>query len=140
MQLPPSLAFDEPVVKRFFELVRDLYNGVVVCEPRHATWFSPAVDSLLETYAVARLAADPAPVPSAADPAGWSGVVYFRLHGSPRKYWSRYDEQFLETLATVISASVSADEVWCVFDNTASGAAAANACELSERLALMDAS
>jgi len=137
VQLPPSLAFDEPVVRRFFELVRELYNGVVVCEPRHATWFSPAVDSLLKKYAVARVAADPAPVPSAADPAGWPGVVYFRLHGSPRKYWSRYDDQFLEVLATAIAENISADEVWCVFDNTASGAAAENAWELSERLALM---
>jgi uncharacterized protein YecE (DUF72 family) len=102
VQLPPSLAFDEAVVRRFFELVRGLYNGIVVCEPRHATWFSPAVDSLLEMYAVARVAADPAPVAAAADPAGWPGVVYFRLHGSPRKYWSRYDEEFLATRATAI--------------------------------------
>jgi uncharacterized protein YecE (DUF72 family) len=140
VQLPPSLEFDEPVVTRFLELVRDLYNGVVVCEPRHATWFSSAVDSLLKKYTVARVAADPAPVPSAADPAGWSGVAYFRLHGSPRKYWSRYDEQFLVTLATTIRDTGSADEVWCVFDNTASGAAMENAWELSERLALMGTS
>ena len=139
VQLPPSLAFDEAVVRRFFELVRGLYNGIVVCEPRHATWFSPAVDSLLETYAVARVAADPAPVAAAADPAGWPGVVYFRLHGSPRKYWSRYDEEFLATRATAIRRIVSADEVWCVFDNTASGAAAENALQLSERLAIIGA-
>ena len=140
VQLPPSLEFDEPAVTRFFELVRSFYHGAVVCEPRHATWFSPAVDSLLETYAVARVAADPAPVAAAADPAGWPGVVYFRLHGSPRKYWSRYDEEFLATRATAIRSIVSADEVWCVFDNTASGAAAENALQLSERLAIIGAS
>jgi hypothetical protein len=31
-------------------------------------------------------------VPDATTPAGSSRVVYFRLHGSPRTYWSRYDE------------------------------------------------
>ena len=134
VQLPPSLQFDESIVTRFFELVRDLYHGAVVCEPRHATWFTPTVDALLTKYTVARVAADPATVPSSADPGAWSGVAYFRLHGSPRKYWSRYDEGFLATLATTIRQLVSADEVWCVFDNTASGAAAANALELSERL------
>jgi uncharacterized protein YecE (DUF72 family) len=134
VQLPPSLQFDESIVTRFFELVRDLYHGAVVCEPRHATWFTPTVDALLTKYAVARVAADPATVPSSAHPGAWSGVAYFRLHGSPRKYWSRYDEGFLATLATAIRQLVSADEVWCVFDNTASGAAAANALELSERL------
>jgi len=140
VQLSPSFAFDEVVVTRFFDLVRGLYNGAVVCEPRHPTWFSPVVDSLLETYTVARVAADPAPVPSAADPAGWPDIVYFRLHGSPRKYWSRYDEEFLSTCATAIRRSVSANEVWCVFDNTASGAASENAWSLSERLAIIGAS
>ena len=139
VQLPPSLEFDESIVMRFFELMRDLYHGAVVCEPRHATWFTPAVDSLLKKYAVARVAADPATVPSSADPGSWSGVSYFRLHGSPRKYWSRYDQAFLATLATAIRQLASADEVWCVFDNTASGAAAANAldclkgCDLRSR-------
>jgi uncharacterized protein YecE (DUF72 family) len=135
VQLPPSLELDRAVVARFFALVRDLYDGVVVCEPRHASWFSPEATSILERYGVARVAADPAAVPSAADPAGWPGVVYYRLHGSPRKYWSRYDEPFLRTLATAIRRIVSADEVWCVFDNTASGAAIENAWELSEQLA-----
>lgn len=26
-------------------------------------------------------------------PGGWSDIVYYRWHGSPRKYWSRYDAQ-----------------------------------------------
>jgi hypothetical protein len=63
-----------------------------------------------------------------------AGLAYFRLHGSPRKYWSPYPEEFLATLAASIGHVCAADEVWCVFDNTASGAAAANALELSERL------
>ena len=134
VQLPPSLDFDESSVTRFFELVRGLYRGALVCEPRHATWFTAAADSLLKAFAVARVAADPPPVPSAADPSPWSGIAYYRLHGSPRKYWSPYPEEFLATLAASIGHVGSADEVWCVFDNTASGAAAANALDLSERL------
>jgi uncharacterized protein YecE (DUF72 family) len=134
IQLPPSLVFDESVVTRFFELIRGLYLGAVVCEPRHATWFTPAADFLLKTFAVARAAADPPPVPSAYDPGAWPGIAYFRLHGSPRKYWSPYSEEFLAALTASIGQVRSADEVWCVFDNTASGAAAANALELSERL------
>ena len=134
VQLPPSLDLDETVVTKFFEHLRGLYRGAVVCEPRHATWFTPAADSLLKAFAVARVAADPPPVPSAALPGAWSGIAYFRLHGSPRKYWSPYPEEFLATLAASIGHVCAADEVWCVFDNTASGAAAANALELSERL------
>jgi uncharacterized protein YecE (DUF72 family) len=134
VQLPPSLQFDEAIVSKFFELVRSLDHGAMVCEPRHATWFTPAADSLLKAFAVSRVAADPSPVPSSSDPGAWPGIAYFRLHGSPRKYWSTYSEQFLVALTASIGHVGSADEVWCVFDNTASGAAAVNALELSERL------
>ena len=69
----------------------------------------------------------------AAGPAGWARVAYFRLHGSPRTYWSRYDENAIAALAATVGIS-TAEQVWCVFDNTASGAAIENAWELRERL------
>ena len=96
VQLPPSLSFDAASVTAFLDLVRDVYDGPVVCEPRHATWFSPQVSSILDQYRISRVAADPPPVPAAGVPAGWPGVAYFRLHGSPRKYWSRYDENYID--------------------------------------------
>jgi uncharacterized protein YecE (DUF72 family) len=134
VQLPPSFSFDPAVVTPFFDLLRALYEGSVVCEPRHATWFSPSVASLLDRYGISRVAADPPPVPEAAVPAGWPRVAYFRLHGSPRKYWSRYDDSFIATLAETLRSIPGAEDVWCVFDNTASGAAIENAWQLHERL------
>jgi uncharacterized protein YecE (DUF72 family) len=77
------------------------------------------------------VAADPAPAVHADVPAGWPGIVYFRLHGSPRKYWSKYDVLFMERLAERLRASPRCAAVWCVFDNTASGAAPENAAELN---------
>ena len=134
VQLPPSLSFDAFVATRFLDVVRRVYKGPMVCEPRHATWFSPAVALLLDQYGISRVAADPPPAPEAAAPAGWPRVAYFRLHGSPRKYWSRYDENDIATLAVTVRSISSAAEVWCVFDNTASGAAIENAWELRQRL------
>ncbi len=134
LQLPPSLSFDGAVVTAFLDGVRRVYDGPVVCEPRHATWFSPLVTSLLERYGISRVAADPPPVPDAITPAGWARVAYFRLHGAPRTYWSRYDENVIATLAATIGTISAAEQVWCVFDNTASGAAIENACELRERV------
>ena len=133
-QLPPSLAFDTRVASRFFELLRARFSGPVVCEPRHATWWSERAEALLVQYAVARAAADPAMTPDAALPGGWSGLVYYRLHGSPGKYWSSYAPDDIERLGRALrSASASAD-AWCVFDNTASGAALENAWTLRTRL------
>jgi uncharacterized protein YecE (DUF72 family) len=106
----------------------------MVCEPRHGTWFSPRVGSLLGRYRVSRVAADPPPVPDATSPAGWARIAYFWLHGSPRTYWSRYDETAIAALAATIGGLSSAEQIWCVFDNTASGAAIENALELRERV------
>jgi uncharacterized protein YecE (DUF72 family) len=132
MQLPPKFAFDGRVVARFLELLRARVDGDVVCEPRHASWFAPRAEALLREWRIARVAADP---PRAADgdrPGGWAGLRYWRLHGSPRVYWSRYEAEYLEGLAAEIRSSAA--PAWCIFDNTASGAAAANALELASRL------
>jgi uncharacterized protein YecE (DUF72 family) len=134
LQLPPSLSFDGPVVSAFFEMVRSVSDAPIVCEPRHATWFSPLVASLLESYQISRVAADPPPVAEAAAPAGSPRIAYFRLHGSPRTYWSRYDGNAITALAANVASVATAEQVWCVFDNTASGAAIENACELRDRL------
>jgi uncharacterized protein YecE (DUF72 family) len=133
-QLPPSLAFDGSVMTTFLKMVRNLYAGPLVCEPRHASWFSLAAASLLSEYGTSRVAADPPPVPEANHPAGNARLAYFRWHGSPRMYWSRYGEAALATLAMTVRDVTIAEEVWCVFDNTASGSAVENAWELSRRI------
>ncbi len=134
VQLPPSLAFDVDVVVPFFELVRALYSGPLVCEPRHATWFAADVNRLFADHTVSRVAADPPPVPADTEPAGWPRLVYFRLHGSPRTYWSRYTDDDIASMADRVSRVAANAAVWCVFDNTASGAAIENAWELREAL------
>ena len=134
IQLPPSLQFDASVISRFLDLVRASYTGSLVCEPRHATWFVPDVTTLLNKYQVSRVVADPQPVPEATLSARWPRLTYFRLHGSPRMYWSRYDASAIATLAATIRSILAAEELWCVFDNTASGAAIDNASQLWDRL------
>ena len=137
VQLPPSLQFDARVAGRFFGLLRRAYPGFVVCEPRHETWFSSTAEALLVRFEVARVAADPPPAPGADCPGGWGGIVYYRLHGAPRKYWSRYPRDDIDRLGRAVRAASAAADVWCVFDNTASGAALENAWELNELLGRM---
>jgi uncharacterized protein YecE (DUF72 family) len=106
----------------------------VVCEPRHATWFSAAASALLVSYRIARVAADPQSVMGAGRPGGWDGIVYFRLHGTPRKYWSRYSKRYIHALAKTLTGMSESADTWCIFDNTASGAAIENALELHRRI------
>jgi uncharacterized protein YecE (DUF72 family) len=135
VQLAPSLQFDEPVADAFFALLRDRWEGSVVVEPRHATWFSDEANGMLDAHRVGRVAADPPRVPGGDAPGGWSGIAYYRLHGSPRMYYSPYDGGYLAGVASRLASHQRAGiPSWCIFDNTASGAAAANALELTRLL------
>jgi uncharacterized protein YecE (DUF72 family) len=136
VQLPPSLPFDALVAGRFFEQVHARFSGAVVCEPRHLSWFTPEAERLMRDGGVARAAVDPAKWPSAAEPGGdQRRIRYFRWHGSPRIYWSLYDERWLAAQAQSLKALPKQAACWCVFDNTASGAALRNALELQAMLA-----
>jgi uncharacterized protein YecE (DUF72 family) len=134
VQLPPKLAFDEGLAQEFFTTLRELHPGPVVLEPRHATWFTAAVDRLLRSFEIARAAADP-PKGShlAARPGGWQGLHYWRLHGAPRTYYSDYGEPWLQTFADRLK-STPHQQTWVIFDNTALGHATSNAISLQEAL------
>jgi uncharacterized protein YecE (DUF72 family) len=134
VQLPAAHVFDARVVGRFFDLLRSVYDGAVVCEPRHASWLAASADALLVRSRVARVAADPARAPGLERPGGWCGLAYYRLHGSPQTYWSRYDARFIDAVATSLRALPASVDAWCIFDNTASGAAMENARDLQVRI------
>ena len=68
----------------------------------------------------------------AGEPGGWRGLVYYRLHGAPRVYFSDYPPERLAHYAERLRGSENA---WCIFDNTALGAATANARALGAILA-----
>lgn len=132
LQLPPSFAFKADLVAGFLEHLRDGFDGVVACEPRHSTWFTDEPDRLLAEYRVGRVAADPAVVPRAAEPGGCPTLRYYRLHGSPRMYYSAYTPERLAALVQRLSQG--SGTAWCIFDNTAEGAAAHDAMEVTKAL------
>lgn len=133
VQLPPSLAFDAGIAIDFLQVFRELADEPTAIEPRHISWFSDEADALLTGCRVARIGADPAKVVKAAEPGGWRGLTYMRLHGSPQTYVSTYDETYVETLTSALKCDPS-PEVWCMFDNTMLGGATANALALRRLL------
>jgi uncharacterized protein YecE (DUF72 family) len=132
VQLPPSLGFEAATAEQFFSALRERYAGNVACEPRHASWFGEAPDAVLCRYHVARVAADPVVSGGTAEPGGWPGLCYRRLHGSPIVYRSSYSSEELDALALRMRSATVPQ--WCIFDNTAAGAAAADALDLLARL------
>jgi len=130
LQLPPSESFNLDVAAKFFDHFRNKFTGAIVCEPRHLTWFSPQAEKLLIDFQIARAATDPAISPRASTPGGWNGVVYYRLHGAPKMYYSNYSDEFLSELNVKLHQTSEYSAVWCIFDNTAEFAATANALTL----------
>jgi uncharacterized protein YecE (DUF72 family) len=161
IQLPPSLEFDSRVARTFFGLLRQLHAGAVVCEPRHASWFTPRANDLLIEHHIGRVAADPVSLDVASEPGGWLGpgrsrrskstavnagrnsnteiesAVYYRLHGTPRKYWSVYTPEEIERWARGLLARPRGSQTWCIFDNTAGGGAIGNALQMVNRIRLL---
>ncbi|MCS3468564.1 uncharacterized protein YecE (DUF72 family) [Pseudomonas sp. JUb42] len=129
VQLPPSLAFDERLAEGFFDEMRQRFNGHIAVEPRHESWAHAA--PLLQQLKIAQVATDPSRISTDSRPAGWPGFRYWRLHGSPRVYYSAYGDEPLQNIAQQLMAAHSEGaQVWCIFDNTAAGAALGNALRL----------
>ncbi|KKC26392.1 DUF72 domain-containing protein [Sphingomonas sp. SRS2] len=127
VQLPPSLIFAEAAADAFLAELGSATGAALICEPRHPSWFSASADGLLRDHDVARVAADPAPVPDAGEPGGSASTCYLRLHGSPVIYRSSYDEERQRGYAAMIVRANARGAAWCIFDNTAGMAAIGDA-------------
>jgi len=115
-QLPPSLAFDSQKLDRASKTMRDADTGPIVIEVRHKSWASTEALDMLKSYAIERVLADPTPLWPAED--FDAPPKYLRLHGAPKVYYSGYTDEQLRSFSKIL-----APDSWCVFDNTASGAA-----------------
>lgn len=135
VQLPPSFVFDASVASSFFTELRSRFDGDVVFEPRHESWFTHEVEAMLIEHKVARVGADPARVPAAALPGGYEQIAYIRLHGAPRIYYSAYPVEWLEPISRTIAEKAALGiSTWCIFDNTALGAATTDAITVKSHL------
>lgn len=133
VQLPPKLSLQRRIANGFFRDLAKRTETPVVLEPRHASWFATGVGEWLAQRRISRVAADPARVKGAGRVGGWNKLAYYRWHGSPRTYYSEYDAAALAALRQRLERG-RARSTWCIFDNTASGAALGNALDLVELL------
>ncbi|MBF0679533.1 MAG: DUF72 domain-containing protein [Devosia sp.] len=132
VQLPPSLAFERARAAVFFTQLRQRIAGQVVIEPRHISWGLPDADAVLAQSDIGRVYADPQKLELRREPRNRS-FTYLRLHGAPRVYFSAYSPRDLGEYAEIMRAAQA--DIWCIFDNTASGAALRNGLDLRAMLA-----
>jgi uncharacterized protein YecE (DUF72 family) len=130
IQLPPGGVFASEHADEAFAKMRKLFDCMLACEARHPSWFGDDATALLQAHAVTRVVADPpkgqpgAHVPTTAE-------RYVRLHGNPRVYYSSYTDAYLDEIAEHLRLHEQTQHrTWVIFDNTASGAAMANALQV----------
>lgn len=130
VQLPPKGVFDPAVAADFLARLRARFPCMLALEARHPTWFGDDATALLRGHGVTRVLADPAagqPGPHVPTTA----AAYLRLHGAPRIYYSSYPPDFLQKVeARLARCAERGADAWCIFDNTASGAAVPNALDV----------
>ena len=127
-QLPPGLRFGARHVEQGLRAIRSAFGGAIVIEPRHPTWAGEAARALLRDLSLTRVLADP---PVIWDAASFPQAPrYIRLHGKPKVYYSSYSDREIAAFGAMLGPGG-----WCIFDNTASGAAIDNALTLLTDLA-----
>jgi uncharacterized protein YecE (DUF72 family) len=134
VQLPPSLVYDEAAATATFGQLRHASSAAIVCEARHPSWLGPEVDQVFRAAGVARVFADPPIDPLLQPVLAAKSFSYLRLHGQPRRYYSAYSSEYLAGLASRLRPARGGAGAWCIFDNTASGAAWPNALQLKQDL------
>jgi uncharacterized protein YecE (DUF72 family) len=135
VQLPSSLAFDSSAARKFMQLLKKETPATIAWEPRNPGWFSAEAEDLFERFDITRVSAHPVPSHCSDSVPRHNGFAYFRLHGAPRMYYSSYTAEFLENIRAQI-ARCGRGETWCIFDNTAQGAAWPNAQSLRESISV----
>ncbi len=125
LQLPPTLRADAGLLSACLSCFPP---GVrVAVEPRHASWWTPAVRSVLELHGAALCWADVRARPASPlwRTADWG---YVRFHEGIAQPWPRYGRRALATWLLRIAATWPDDaDVYAYFNNDPGGAAVRNA-------------
>jgi len=127
-QFPSSFVFEEHRLERIVNLVNPTFNNVI--EFRHESWWNPAV---FNAFSANKITFSGMSHPSLDESAvKTNDVVYYRFHGVPHLYSSKYDHETLEKIAHDIQSMNDVREAYIYFNNTSEGAAIANAKQFQE--------
>lgn len=126
-QFPSNFQYEEDRLLRITEMLDLSVRNVL--EFRHTSWWNPSVFEALER---ANIIFSGMSHPSLPDRVvGTADTLYYRFHGVPHLYNSRYESQKLEEVAQSIIRR-GGREAFVYFNNTAEGHAITNAKELQD--------
>jgi uncharacterized protein YecE (DUF72 family) len=127
-QFPATFQFQEEYLERISKLLDPAFNNVL--EFRHTSWWSDQVRQVLADHHISFSGMSHPSLP--ADVLKTTDTVYYRFHGTPHLYTSRYELPSLEEAVHKIHQLEGVQEAFIYFNNTAEGAAVTTAREFQE--------
>ena len=125
-QFPPTFSFTEQRLQNILTLTNKGFANAI--EFRHASWYTAQVyQALAENHLIFVSHSHPCGLPE--DVVITHPVAYYRFHGKPVLFKSRYDVDALEKIALQIS---KADQAFIYFNNTWGESALHNASEMQQ--------
>jgi len=127
-QFPSSFVFEEHRLERIVNLLDHNMKNVV--EFRHNSWWQESVFKTFRDNNIAFCGMSHPELPH--EVIQTTNSIYYRFHGVPHLYFSRYDSAALEKVASQIQNLQGLQEANVFFNNTAEGAAIENGKQFRE--------
>lgn len=127
-QMLPRIAYKEEKLEQIIQSLDPAFTNVA--EFRNESWWTAEVYNRLAAHNISFCGMSHPDLPDDIIPN--TNTVYFRLHGVPDLYRSRYDLAALQKIADEIENNIAAKEVFIYFNNDIGGSAITNAIEMGE--------
>lgn len=127
-QFPVKYKYDPDRLQKIVDMLDVSVKNVL--EFRDDSWWNTEVYDLLEKNLISFCGMSHPALPE--DAVGTSDILYYRLHGVPHLYTSKYDVHILEYIVRGLLAHKQATKAFVYFNNTAGGNAIINAKQLQE--------
>jgi uncharacterized protein YecE (DUF72 family) len=125
-QLPPNLGYKEAKLAQILESLDPTFTNVL--EFRHESWWNASVYNKLSEHNVTFCGMSHPSLPD--EVIQNTKTVYFRFHGVPDLYRSKYDTGTLHKISNEIEGNVRTKEVFIYFNNDIDASAITNAFEM----------
>jgi uncharacterized protein YecE (DUF72 family) len=111
--MPPSYHYSDANLEKIINSLNPSFKNVL--ELRHVSWWRDDVYEELAKNNVTFCSMSYPTLPDAV--IANTDVVYYRFHGVPELYRSRYSIDFLQKIIDDIKSNHQVKEAWCYFNN-----------------------
>ncbi len=125
-QMPPRMGYKPEKLEQIIDNLDPAFTNVL--EFRNESWWNQEVYNTLSAHNITFCSMSHPSLP--ADVIQNTHTVYFRFHGVPRLYQSKYEVEALQKISDEIESNASTKEAFIYFNNDIDASAITNAFEM----------